>query len=105
MSGPTSLCVKVVFMQSAITPSNWTACRYESGSYRAYVSFGADPESLELGRYLYFLTITEGEDKEVYQETHETLTRACQALNLKCSDWTLVDQSAPKSGCGSCVAH
>ena len=92
-------------MQSVVTPTNWTACRFESGDYRAYVSFGADPETLELGRYLYFVTITEGEDKEVFQETHDSLSRACLALNQKCADWTFVDQTAPKSGCSSCVAH
>lgn len=94
------------YMQSSITPQNWTACRYESGDYRAFISFGADPESLELGRYLYFVTVTEGEDKEVFQETFESLSRACENINQKyAAKWTFLDQSAPKSGCSSCVAH
>ncbi len=92
-------------MQSVITPSNWTACRFESGPYRAYVSFGADPESLAQGRYLYFVTVTEGEEKEVHQETFLTLSEACAELNRKYADWSFVDQAAPKEGCGSCVAH
>lgn len=92
-------------MQSIITPTNWTYCRFESGNYRAFVSFGADPETLEKGQYLYYATVTEGEDKEIHQETHATLSAACEALNARYADWTFLDQSAPKSGCGTCVAH
>ena len=93
-------------MQSVVTPNNWTACRYESGVYRAFVSFGADPETLALGRYLYFVTVTEGEDKEVFQELFNSLGQACEHLNQKYSgNWTFIDQTASKDGCDSCVAH
>lgn len=92
-------------MQSIITPSNWTYCRFESGNYRAFVSFGADPETLAQGRYLYFVTVTEGEEKELHQEIFATLSEACGELNRKYADWGFVDQTAPKEGCGSCVAH
>lgn len=92
-------------MQSVITPSNWTYCRFESGPFRAFVSFGADPETLEKGQYLYYVTVTEGEDREVHQESHASLSQACEALNGRYADWSFVDQAAPKSGCGSCVAH
>jgi hypothetical protein len=92
-------------MQSAITPQNWTHTRYESGVFRAFISFGADPESLAQGRYLYFLTLTEGEDKEIHQEVFPTLSEACIKANQKFSDWQFIDQNAPKSGCSSCVAH
>lgn len=93
-------------MQSIITPRNWTACRYESGDYRAFISFGADPETIARGQYLYFVTVTEGEEKEIFQMTFDTLTLACEAINQKYApDWKFVDQTAPKSGCDSCVAH
>ena len=92
-------------MQSIITPTNWTYCRFESGSYRAFVSFGADPETLSKGQYLYYVTVTEGEDKEIHQETHSTLSGACEVVNARYADWSFLDQSIPKSGCGTCVAH
>jgi len=93
-------------MQSVITPSNWTYCRYESGDYRAFISFGADPASLESKQYLYFLTVTEGTDKEVYQQTFDGLSKACESINLRYgSEWKLNDQTAAKEGCSSCVAH
>ncbi|MBY0515530.1 MAG: hypothetical protein K2P81_01385 [Bacteriovoracaceae bacterium] len=92
-------------MQSIISPTNWTYCRFESGDFRAFVSFGADPETLAAGHYLYFVTVTEGEEREIHQEEHTTLSSACEALNKRYADWNFVDQSAPKEGCSSCVAH
>jgi hypothetical protein len=92
-------------MQSIITPGNWTYARFESGPYRAFISFGADPDSLEKGQYLYYATVTEGEDKEIHQEVLPTLSAACETINRRYAEWQFVDQSAPKSGCGTCVAH
>ncbi len=92
-------------MHSIITPTNWTYCRYESGPFRAFVSFGADPESVAQGEYLYFATVTEGEEREVHQEAFARLSEACEALNLRYADWSFVDQTRPAEGCGSCVAH
>jgi hypothetical protein len=93
-------------MHSAISPQNWTSCRYESGPYRAFISFGADPETLAQGHYLYFVTVTEGEEREIHQEAFATLSEACLRINHKyATDWTFVDQTAPKSGCSTCVAH
>ncbi len=92
-------------MQSIITPQNWSYCRFESGPYRAFISFGADPATLEQGIYHYYVTVTEGEDKEIHQEVHTSLSKACEVINARYSDWTYLDQSIPKSGCGSCVAH
>lgn len=92
-------------MQSIVTPDNWTFCRFESSGFRAFISFGADPETLAQGRYLYFLTVTEGEDKEVLQETFSSLSAACLSLNQRYSGWNFIDQTAGKEGCGSCEAH
>jgi hypothetical protein len=92
-------------MQRTVSPQNWTSCRFESGPFRAFISFGADPETLESGNYLYFLTVTEGENREVHQEVHSTLSSACEVLNTRYADWNFVDLGAPKSGCSTCVAH
>lgn len=106
MTALTSIMTLEDLMQSVVTAQNWTSCRYESGVYRAFISFGADPETLAQGRYLYFVTVTEGEDKEVFQETFGSLNLACVHLNEKyAGSWNFVDQAAPKSGCDSCVAH
>lgn len=92
-------------MQGIVSPQNWTACRYEQGPFRAFISFGADPEMLDKNQYLYFVTVTEGEDREIHQEEFTSLSEACQILNLRYKSWTFIDQAAPKSGCSTCVAH
>jgi hypothetical protein len=97
--------MRELHMHSVITPTNWTFCRFESGDFRAFISFGADPETIAQGEYLYFVTVTEGEDKEVHQEAHSSLSKACEAVNVRYADWSFVDQTAPKEGCGTCVAH
>lgn len=92
-------------MQSIVSPQNWTSCRFEQGPFKAFISFGADPEGLAQNKYLYFVTVTEGEEREIHQEEFYSLSEACQILNLRYKDWNFIDQSAPKSGCSSCVAH
>ncbi len=92
-------------MQGIVSPQNWTACRYEQGPFRAFISFGADPEHLERQLYLYFVTVTEGEDREIHQEEFTSLSAACETLNMRYKTWNFIDQAAPKSGCSTCVAH
>ncbi len=84
---------------------NWTYCRYERGAFKAFISFGAGPESVQEDRLEYYVTVLENDEKEVFQEKFNALSEACAELNAKYSDWTFTDQLAPKSGCSSCAAH
>jgi hypothetical protein len=91
-------------MQS-VNVENWTYCRYERGNFMALVTFGANPESISEDRLEYYVTVLENEEKEVFQETFESLSAACHFLNENYHDWAFNDQTATKSGCSTCAAH
>lgn len=91
-------------MQS-VTVENWTYCRFQKGKFLAFVSFGADPESIAQDRLEYYVTVLEDEEKEIFQKKFDGLTDACLYLNQNYSDWNFEDQTASKSGCSSCAAH
>jgi hypothetical protein len=84
---------------------NWTYCRYEKGNFMALITFGANPESIQEDRLEYYVTVLEEEEKEVFQETFDSLTDACFFLNENYADWTFENQTATKSGCSTCAAH
>ena len=84
---------------------NWTYCRYEKGLFKAFISFGADPDSMEGDRLEYYVTVLENDEKEIFQERFDSLSDACLTLNDKYSDWSFTNQVIPKSGCSTCAAH
>jgi hypothetical protein len=84
---------------------NWSFCRYLNGNIMAFISFGADPESLKEDRLDYYVTVLEDEEKEIFQESFSALNEACLYLNENYGDWTFEDQTATKSGCSTCAAH
>ncbi len=91
-------------MQS-INLENWTYTRFENGPYRAFISFGADPESLTTDEFLYFVTVMDGEEIEITQKSFASLTKACLFANENYGDWMWVDLTAKKEGCSTCIAH
>jgi hypothetical protein len=92
-------------MAQQINSTNWNYAFYESGAFRASITFGADESSLAKNEYLYFVTVLEGEYKEIHQELQPNLTQACTVINKRYKNWIFKDPSAPASGCGSCSAH
>lgn len=84
---------------------NWTYCRFERGAFKAFISFGANPESIQEDRLEYYVTVLENEEKEVFQESFDSLNDACFYLNENYGDWAFDDQTATKSGCSTCAAH
>lgn len=88
-----------------VNVENYTYCRYENEKFVAFISFGANPESILEDRLEYYVTVLESEDKEVFQETFETLSEACFYLNEHYGDWHFENQTATKSGCSTCAAH
>jgi hypothetical protein len=88
-----------------VNVENWSYCRYEKGNFKAFITFGADPESLEEDRLEYYVTVLEDDEKEIFQEKFDSLSQACFILNEKYSDWSFSNQTAPKSGCSTCAAH
>lgn len=88
-----------------VNTENWSYCRYENKNFMALITFGMGPEALAEDRMEYYVTVLEGEEKEVFQAPFESLSEACLYLNENYSDWTFNDQLAPKSGCSTCAAH
>lgn len=84
---------------------NWSFCRYQTGAFKAFISFGADPESLAADRLEYYVTVLEEDEKEIFNQRFESLTEACLFLNERYADWTFDDQSVSKEGCSTCAAH
>lgn len=88
-----------------VNVENWSYCRFEKGPFMAFISFGASPESVSEDSLEYYVTVLESEEKEVFQETFDSLALACRYLNENYADWTFEDQTATKSGCSTCAAH
>lgn len=84
---------------------NWSFCRYEKGDFMALITFGSNPEKIAEDSLEYYVTVLEKEEKEIFQETFDSLNEACVFLNKNYADWTFMDQTAPKSGCSTCAAH
>lgn len=91
-------------MQS-INLENWTYTRFENGPYRAFISIGADFESLNSDQFLYYVTVMDGEETEIVQKTFDSLSQACLFANGNYGDWTWIDLTAKTDGCSTCIAH
>lgn len=95
------------------TADNWNYVQYinttDSGLKRAILSIGAMPNAQDEIEFLYFITILDQENNEVFQEEFKSLDIAIHHINKKFSNyWDFQDLtkiSDDKSGCSSCVAH
>ncbi len=94
-------------MHQAINTENWTYSRLVNGSYSIGIYIGADEASIENGNYIYYLTLLENDEKEVFQKEFHSLFDAINFANNKYYDWQFQDLRIAKSseGCGSCSAH
>lgn len=91
-----------------ITENNWTFCHFKSLQLKAFISFGADPvEDLSAEpALLYFVTLTDHDDAEVFQSDFEKLDLACDFLNEKYGHWEFINAEEDNGGggCGTCAA-
>lgn len=93
---------------NAVTPNNWTYCRYRLGPKIGLVTFGAEPMEedetpLEGIKEFYYVTVITEDMEEVFQKRFSHLEHACLYLNQHYSHWDFEDQSvASAGGCGSC---
>lgn len=88
------------------TPENWNYCQYRNEDLKAIISFGASPDILD-DSFQYYITLLDDENNEVFQEEFESLSDACENINLKYSnfwDFTNLDKAKPEPGCSTCVA-
>ena len=93
---------------SEINPENWTYTSYSDDELNAFVSFGSDPDILS-DKFIYFATILDSEQNEVFQKEFETIEAACSYLNNKYSGtWKFINKlgaNKNSGGCSTCVAH
>ncbi len=90
-----------------VTVNNWNYSYFENGEHRAIVSFGASPELLD-DEFVYYVTVLDQDDNEIYQQEFTEVANACTFMNQKYGDfWDFKDMSQKNTsgGCGSCVAH
>lgn len=90
-----------------ITPNNWTHCSYTNGQLKAVITFGASPDILD-DSFIYYVTVMDDNNNEVFQTEFSALEHACEYINAKYGDiWQSADALKPKKegGCSTCVAH
>ena len=90
-----------------ITTENWTYCSFSHENLKAMITLGASPEILE-DSFLYYVTILDEDNNEIFQEEFRSLSKACSRINQKCSgiwNWTDAERPAKQGGCSTCVAH
>ena len=94
-------------MQRLIDSENWSYARLQNGAYSIGIFIGADEASLNEGGYIYYLTLLENEEKEIFQKEFHSLFDAINFANNKYHDWKFQDLRTATSGegCGSCSAH
>lgn len=95
-----------------ITTDNWSHTQYNYEGLRAFISFGAhwDFEKYESSEIIYFVTVLDEEENEVFQSQFQTLELACEYINERYqNEWPIIDLNNPpnqkEGGCASCVAH
>lgn len=90
-----------------ITNENWTYCHFKNLKLKAFISLGAEPNDENEIQELFFVTVTDFDDKELFQSEHYSLEEAMGALNSRYDSWEFVDATNGQSGdgCSSCSAH
>jgi len=85
--------------------NNWNYCHYETSRLRAFISQGGIPGTREDEvQQIYFLTVSDPDFKEIYQEEFFQLQEAVTILNSRYKHWKFIDR-AVQEGCSSCQAH
>lgn len=94
-------------MNECITIENWSYARYQGPQTLSMINMGAAPTPCGGAQILYYLTLTDLDYKEIYQQEFTELEQALSAINKKYSHWPLLLEGAPRQGdgCSSCHAH
>lgn len=87
---------------------NWNFSFYKQEQYKAFISFCAQPiENTSEVEVQYAVTVTDGDDNELFQQNHSQLEQAINQLNERYQKWEFFNLSerSDKGGCGTCSAH
>ncbi|MBI2520432.1 MAG: hypothetical protein HYV97_08435 [Bdellovibrio sp.] len=88
-----------------ITQENWNYCCYKTARHRAFISMGGEYASNGETNIIYFSTVSDHDDQEIYQRAFHDLASALVFLNQTYGHWHYFDPSMQGQGCGSCHAH
>ncbi|EQC49117.1 hypothetical protein M899_0701 [Bacteriovorax sp. BSW11_IV] len=93
-------------MSTVINSTNWNYCHFKSAKLKAQITFGADWID-NTCHELYFITVTDHDEVEVFQESYQDFKNAQEELHKRYGHWEFVDLSkaAKAEGCDSCAAH
>ncbi len=89
---------------SLFTTENWNYSQYLGPQNRAIISIGAGLDA----ELIYFVTVIDPNDTQVFQKEFATLENACVYINQRYNKiWEFKDltQATSGGGCGSCSAH
>lgn len=93
-------------MNTLIHSTNWNYCHFKSTKAKAQITYGAhwvDDQAKEL----YFITVTDFDEVELFQETFDSFEQAQAELHKRYGHWEFVDLTkvVKGEGCDSCSAH
>ncbi len=78
---------------------------------KAFISIAGEPSEQDQVNFLYNVTVTDYDNKEIFQFCYPKLQLAVAEINKKYSHWTFNNlmvnssDSSDDGGCGSCSAH
>ena len=88
-----------------INRDNWNFCYYASAELKGLVSLNGRPTRDDQVQIFYSVTVSDGEDRDIYQKDFDGLSEACRFLNERYAHWKFIDPSRGVEGkCSTCVA-
>ena len=92
---------------NAIDAKNWNFCLYESLDLKSFIALNAVFVPPDGVKFLYCVTVSEGDRKEIFQKDFEIVEDACRFINGRYSHWKLtnLEDVSHHKGCSSCQAH
>ena len=90
-----------------VTKDNWNYLHYQNAHSKMFISLGGKLEQDENYTELYFVTVSDLEYKEKFQEEFLNLQDAIFYINDKYAHFDELDTriSGSGSGCDTCEAH
>lgn len=92
----------------AMTQQNWSYSFFKHEQNKAFISFCAQPaDNTEEVTVLYAITVVDGDDNEIFQQSYVMLSEALNQINQRYKQWDYYNLSerSDSNGCATCSAH
>ena len=89
-----------------INNENWSFCSYRLLNLKGFITLSGLEDSSGHIRFLYSVTITEDDQRDILQKDFSCIDDACHFLNRHYSHWQFHNAESQKKGggCASCQA-